>query len=78
MDWDDEDDLELAFEWDALHILHEYAWKAASARFPHVSMVLGLNLIDAIKTESIDQYTAQPYIDIFTDAADSGGEPKWD
>jgi hypothetical protein len=76
-DDDDEDDIELAFEWDALHILHTYAWKAASARLRGVSIVLGLQLIDAIKTEALDEAAAEPYVAALSRAEDTGN-PLWD
>ena len=80
--WDDDEEWEedYAFGWDGLHILNAYAWKAASGQLPRFSVVLGMNIIDAIKSENLDERSAQPYIDVFMRATDGNKhtDPQWD
>lgn len=74
----DDDEVEMAFEWTALHELHSYAWRAASGRLPHVGVTLGLCLIDALKTGSLDDQQAEAYADILREVDITGERPKWD
>lgn len=79
--FDDDDDLdelvEEAFEWGALHLLHSFAWHAACGRIKGVRMVLGMRLIDAIKNEEIDEVAAAPYVDVLSEAHQTGKRPRW-
>lgn len=78
MEDDEDEEMEVAFAWTTMHELHAYAWRAASGYLDGVGIVLGLNLIDAIKTEAIDDVGAKPYIDILRDADINERAPRWD
>lgn len=74
----DDDELEFeAFHWGALHEIQALAWEAAEGRIPGISLVLGLCIVDAIKTGSIDEDCAQPYINALN-SAKRGEKPRWD
>jgi hypothetical protein len=74
----DDEELEDAFEWGPIHILHSYAWHAACGRIKGVRMALGLCLIDAIKSDKIDDVGAPAYVRVLSEAHDEGRRVRWD
>lgn len=74
----DDDDVDEAFNWGAIHILHSYAWHAQCGRIPGVRVSLAMRLIDAIKDDRIDEHSAPAYIDVLQAAYENDEPARWD
>ena len=74
----DDDEVDEAFEWGPIHVLHSYAWHAACGRIPGVRMSLGLRLIDAIKEDSIDDDSAPAYVTVLSEAYEEKRPVRWE